>query len=800
MKTKLKTKHKTINHIIKYKWLLFLTITITLFTATNCLDVRGAFVLEKKSDNSDNPNKPDDQNNPMPPPPPPSCLINGKKVLLKDLNNPMPGKGTKDEPYVLCHPNHVKLMGRPPSYALDKYYTIGTSTDIDMQGARLEPLGSPCVTGADASKRFTGYFDGKHRVIKNYELTGGVKVGTGMAAKTYYPEVGFFSCIETGKVKGFANARFEPKKGVCDVLPADYQTNLKKCSASGTVHCSGALGQPTIVCSRDHLEKIGLTAAARDDSYILTDHIDLQQPTAKTYTNYIISDIFTGIFNGNGFEIRNVTAEPRYDFAIFRIIGRSGDSGEIRNLGIRGVKITKSVNSSAVLANTIQDGSIVENVYIIDDDNDIDIENINQGARLSALVNFLSNATVTNSFVRLQIKNSKPLIAEIGDAMGGFLVYLYNGGKIKNSYANVKLMVEGDPQFGSVSSDKATENGNSNFSVGGLVGYAETASSSNPNQILNSFSMGSITNTTGKTGSMTAGGLIGDQPPYKAVNTTIQNSFSVMKLTGRKTTGGSPLERMAGLIGYFRKDANSSSVSIYNSYARGILDYNNEARGAHYGGIAASFSRAKLILKNVYSGTKFMGMLNTNNITGANIDGTILGSVKGGILGYYTRNSSNTFTNVFFDTSSSIYGEGHATAKACGRGKTIDDCPAAGGAFTAPAAATVTGSNGKAALKSAAQTAWATNYPVWKFSGTIASVQGDGYPALDLCAGWDKDLAADATTDTDSIIDNDNDPDEARFDINRNGVKEADECVWDQSVYPPRLKIFPADIQPRSRP
>ena len=35
---------------IKYKWLLFLTITITLFTATNCADVRGAFVLETKSD------------------------------------------------------------------------------------------------------------------------------------------------------------------------------------------------------------------------------------------------------------------------------------------------------------------------------------------------------------------------------------------------------------------------------------------------------------------------------------------------------------------------------------------------------------------------------------------------------------------------------------------------------------------------------------------------------------------------------------------------------------------------------
>ena len=53
------------------------------------------------------------------------------------------------------------------------------------------------------------------------------------------------------------------------------------------------------------------------------------------------------------------------------------------------------------------------------------------------------------------------------------------------------------------------------FSVGGLVGYSNNASSNNPNQILNSFSMGSITNTTGKTGSMTAGGLIGDQPSIR---------------------------------------------------------------------------------------------------------------------------------------------------------------------------------------------------------------------------------------------------------------------------------------------
>ena len=547
MKTKLKTKLKTINHIIKYKWLLFLTITITLFTATNCIDVRGAFVLEKKSDKpmEDNPNNP---NNPMEKSP----------ICPKDINSDvLPGKGTKDEPYVLCHPNHVKLMGRsPPSYALDKYYTIGTSTDIDMQGARLEPLGSPCVTGADASKRFTGYFDGKHRVIKNYELTGGVKVGTGMAAKTYYPEVGFFSCIKVRKtstpaastdfVKGFANARFEPKKGVCDALPADYQTNLKKCSASGTVHCSGAEGQPTIVCSRAHLEKI---KNALDDSYILTDHIDLE---GTTYTGYIISGIFTGVFNGNGFEIRKLKANigSRSSFAIFSEIGRSGNSGEIRNLGIRGVDITKSSIypaasfKIAILADTIHYGSIVENIYIIDNDRDIDIKAsvmaaTNASVAISVLANKLSNATVTNSFVRLQIKNSNPLLAmdaKDGKAMGGFLTYLNNGGKIKNSYANVKLMVEDNPQFGSTSRDKATENGNSNFSVGGLVGYSNHASSNNPNQILNSFSMGSITNTTGKTGSMTAGGLIGDQPSREA-NTTIQNSFSVMKLTGRKTIG-----------------------------------------------------------------------------------------------------------------------------------------------------------------------------------------------------------------------------------------------------------------------
>ena len=300
-------------------------------------------------------------------------------------------------------------VGTPPTYALDKYYTLGA--DIDMQGAaRLEPLGSPCVTGADASKRFTGYFDGKHRVIKNYELTGGVKVGS----KTYYPEVGFFSCIKVRKpstpaastdfVKGFANARFEPKKGVCDVLPADYQTNLKKCSASGTVHCSGAEGQPTIVCSRDHLEKIKNTL---DDNYILTDHIDLQQPTAKTYTGgYIISGDFTGSFNGNGFEIRNLKANVTSgDFGIFENIGSSTTKGTVQNLGIRGIDITTSANETkitSVLSRLIASKGEVKNIYIIDDDNEADIKT--QRGSLTSVLSDTLEGTLTNSFARLQTR------------------------------------------------------------------------------------------------------------------------------------------------------------------------------------------------------------------------------------------------------------------------------------------------------------------------------------------------------------------------------------------------------------
>ena len=698
-------------------------------------------------------------------------------ICPKDIDpNALPGKGTKDEPYVLCHPNHVKLMGRPPSYALDKYYTLGA--DIDMQGAaRLEPLGSPCVTGADASKRFTGYFDGKHKIIKNYELTGGVKVGS----KTYYPEVGFFSCIETGKVKGFANARFEPKKGVCDALPKDYQTNLKKCSASGTVHCSGAKGQPTIVCSRDHLEKI---KNALDDSYILTDHIDLQKPTAKTYTGgYIISGDFIGSFNGNGFEIRNLKANVTSgDFGIFENIGSSTTKGTVENLGIRGIDITTSSSSSYtinLLSSNIQgNSSSIKNVYIIDDDDEVDILNNSRGVTSIISSNVSAGVTIANTFTRLKIQE-KDIIGSTSNTNGrsGFINIMR--GTIQNSYAHVEQMLEGSGGTISVSG----------FYVGGLVGKGESSS-----QILNSFSMGSITHTGGKTGSMAAGGLVGYIDRNATSPIIIQNSFSVMKLTGIKQSSASKHERLGGLMGEVSGHS-SGLVSIYNSYARGSLDFSSASssthpESSHYGGIAGFFTTSRILLKNAYSGTKLLGQVDTRALTLTPFN-KISSSGKGGIFGLYWRNTSNAFTNVFFDASSAT---GSGTAKACGRGA---DCPAAGGMLTG-----VTGANNKAALTTAAKTAWATNYPVWKFSGNLtsgekASIQGGGYPALDLCAGWDTNLAADATTDTDSIIDNDNDPDEARFDINRNGMKESNECVWDQSVHPPRLKIFPADIQPR---
>ena len=114
--------------------------------------------------------------------------------------------------------------------------------------------------------------------------------------------------------------------------------------------------------------------------------------------------------------------------------------------------------------------------------------------------------------------------------------------------------------------------------------------------------MGSIINTAGNTGSMTAGGLVGMIDSYKNSNyVTIQNSFSVMKLTGRQKSGGHPLERLGGLIGYAGTEVHSTRydvyINVYNAYARGSLNYSSNVGAARYGGLMAFHARAGAALE-----------------------------------------------------------------------------------------------------------------------------------------------------------------------------------------------------------
>ena len=49
----------------------------------------------------------------------------------------LPGAGTTDDPFVLCRPAHMSLIGTTPTYALDKHYILGK--DIDLAGSGQEP-------------------------------------------------------------------------------------------------------------------------------------------------------------------------------------------------------------------------------------------------------------------------------------------------------------------------------------------------------------------------------------------------------------------------------------------------------------------------------------------------------------------------------------------------------------------------------------------------------------------------------------------------------------------------------------
>ena len=175
-----------------------------------CADVRSSAFFTKKE--SDKP-KPAEEEKDLP-----ICDDPATK------NEALPGAGTTGEPFVLCRPAHMSLIGTTSTYALDKHYILGKN--IALPDNESSPIGGPCGT----SDAFTGSFDGRGKTISNIGFTS--------AAKDIYVK-NVFLCPDPEKVKNINYSYALSDEDVCKKIVEQHNAELvtREDQLYGAVYC-----------------------------------------------------------------------------------------------------------------------------------------------------------------------------------------------------------------------------------------------------------------------------------------------------------------------------------------------------------------------------------------------------------------------------------------------------------------------------------------------------------------------------------------------------------------------------------
>ena len=158
-------------------------------------------------------------------------------------------------------------------------------------------------------------------------------------------------------------------------------------SESPSVDCSTAVedsflggngtdSDPFIICLREHLNLIGDTS--KDSAYTLSAHYQMGQNIDLEGISFTpIPGPFTGVFDGNGKKIINLTIASTGDAGLFLKLGINGDQkGTIKNLGIEEFSISttsKETVSRVGALVALSDGGIIAHCYAIDSDEDRDL-------------------------------------------------------------------------------------------------------------------------------------------------------------------------------------------------------------------------------------------------------------------------------------------------------------------------------------------------------------------------------------------------------------------------------------------
>ena len=336
--------------------------------------------------------------------------------------------------------------------------------------------------------------------------------------------------------------------------------------------------------------------------YILMNDIDM-----SSVTGYKGRNNFAGIFDGNGYKIKNLsitTSQSGY-VGVFEQI-RNG--AVVKNVGVENININVSSQRVGALVGYMQNGSAVINSY--------STGTVAAGQTRGGLVGHADGKTT--------IKDSHSSVNVLGYNNG---TYNYAGGLVGyvNGNSSNRAVIENSYANGTVAGYAY---------IGGLVGYA------NYTDISNSYSSGVVTyvSESNKNGEYRAG-LVGHLNSQNVVT----DSYSTATVNGANYAGG-----LFGLMG--------STNKVFDSYYSGTLN----SIGSYVGGIAGQMNSNNTIYNVKISGTinttgnyasNIVGNLSGNNsVFNSEFKATLGGNNKFGLVGY-RYSGTLTVNGVWFDAN-----------------------------------------------------------------------------------------------------------------------------------------------------
>jgi VCBS repeat-containing protein len=288
--------------------------------------------------------------------------------------------------------------------------------------------------------------------------------------------------------------------GYCD---SSKESNSPFAAGTGTV------GDPYMICTATQLNQIRNYAT---NHFQLRNTIDLADLGGNWTPHY-----FSGTFNGNDFQIKNLTVSHNSDYGGMFQVASTGSVVTIQNLHFYNVNMTSTSgychgpishlwgNTHALTNVSSHTGSISA-----------------AGFGVGGIVGCVySNATVTDAFSDLTVSTTETTTGQVGGIMGRGNVYTITRAAF----------------MGTVTAP---------LCAGGVVGGGWGTG----NSVIDSFSTGSVTITSGYSG---AGGLMGC--PNSSF--TVTNSYSTGTVTGGNNIGG--------------LFAGTGSSTVTNTYAANVM-------------------------------------------------------------------------------------------------------------------------------------------------------------------------------------------------------------------------------------